>query len=95
MPKNIIICTDGTWDNASEDTNVVKLSRMLLRTSEQVVFYDDGVGVDGTELEKLSGGAFGNGIFQKVKNGYSQIAQVYEVGDAIFLFGFSRGAYTA
>jgi uncharacterized protein (DUF2235 family) len=95
MSKNIIICTDGTWDNASEDTNVVKLSRMLLRTSEQVVFYDDGVGVDGTELEKLSGGAFGNGIFQKVKNGYSQIAQVYEVGDALFLFGFSRGAYTA
>lgn len=95
MPKNIIICTDGTWDNASEDTNVVKMSRMLLRTSQQVVFYDDGVGVDGTPLEKLTGGAFGDGIFQKVKNGYSQIAQVYDQGDNLFLFGFSRGAYTA
>jgi uncharacterized protein (DUF2235 family) len=95
MPKNIIICTDGTWDNATEDTNVVKMSRMLLRTSQQVVFYDDGVGVDGTPLEKLTGGAFGNGIFQKVKNGYSQIAQVYEKDDNLFLFGFSRGAYTA
>jgi uncharacterized protein (DUF2235 family) len=95
MPKNIAICTDGTWDSASEDTNVVKMSRMLLRTSQQVVFYDDGVGVDGTELEKLTGGAFGDGIFQKVKNGYSQIAQVYEAGDSLFLFGFSRGAYTA
>jgi uncharacterized protein (DUF2235 family) len=101
MPKNIILCTDGTWDNKSanpdapEDTNVVKMWRMLLKTSEQVTFYDDGVGVDGTPLEKLTGGAFGDGIFQKVKNGYSQIAQVYEQDDNLFLFGFSRGAYTA
>jgi uncharacterized protein (DUF2235 family) len=95
MPKNIIACTDGTWDNTSDDTNVVMLSRMLLRTSQQVVFYDDGVGVDGTPLEKLTGGAFGDGIFQKVKNGYSQVSQVYEKDDNIFLFGFSRGAYTA
>lgn len=95
MAKNIIVCTDGTWDGASEDTNVVALSRMLLRTADQVVFYDDGVGVDGTPLEKLTGGAFGDGIFQKVKNGYSQVAQVYDAGDNLFLFGFSRGAYTA
>jgi uncharacterized protein (DUF2235 family) len=95
MAKNIIICTDGTWDSASDDTNVVMLSRMLLRTSQQVVFYDDGVGVDGTPLEKLTGGAFGDGIFQKVKNGYSQVAQVYEKDDNLFMFGFSRGAYTA
>jgi uncharacterized protein (DUF2235 family) len=95
MPKNIIVCTDGTWDNASEDTNVVKLSRMLLSGAQQVVSYDDGVGADGTPLEKLTGGAFGDGLLQKVKNGYAQVAQVYEAGDNIFLFGFSRGAYTA
>jgi uncharacterized protein (DUF2235 family) len=41
------------------------------------------------------GGAFGFGLFQKIKDGYSKIAQVYEAGDQIFLFGFSRGAYTA
>jgi uncharacterized protein (DUF2235 family) len=69
MPKNIIICTDGTWDSASDDTNVVKLSRMLINSSQQTVYYDDGVGVDGTPLEKLAGGAFGDGLFQKVKNG--------------------------
>jgi uncharacterized protein (DUF2235 family) len=95
MAKNIILCTDGTWDNTTDGTNVVKMSRMLLRTSQQVVFYDDGVGVDGSELQKLMGGAMGDGIFQKVKNGYSQVAQVYEPGDSLFLFGFSRGAYTA
>ena len=41
------------------------------------------------------GGAFGDGIFQKVKDGYTDIAQVYEQDDRIFIFGFSRGAYTA
>lgn len=95
MPKNIVVCTDGTWDNTTDGTNVVKMSRMLLRTAQQVVFYDDGVGVDGTALQKLMGGAMGDGIFQKVKNGYSQVAQVYEQGDSLFFFGFSRGAYTA
>jgi uncharacterized protein (DUF2235 family) len=95
MPKNIIVCTDGTWDTASEDTNVVKLSRMLINSAQQTVYYDDGVGADGTPLEKLAGGAFGEGLLQKVKNGYAQVAQVYEAGDNIFLYGFSRGAYTA
>jgi uncharacterized protein (DUF2235 family) len=95
MPKNIIVCTDGTWEKASDDTNVVKLSRMLINSSQQVVSYDDGVGADGTLLEELAGGAFGDGILQKVKNGYSQVAQVYEKDDRIFLFGFSRGAYVA
>ena len=95
MPKNIIVCTDGTWENASADTNVVKLSRMLISSAQQVVSYDDGVGADGTPLEKLAGGAFGDGMLQKVKNGYAQVAQVYEAGDQIFLFGFSRGAYAA
>jgi uncharacterized protein (DUF2235 family) len=53
------------------------------------------VGADGTPIEKILGGAFGEGLFQKIKDGYSKIAQVYEVGDRIFLFGFSRGAFTA
>jgi uncharacterized protein (DUF2235 family) len=58
-------------------------------------FYDDGVGADGMPLEKLIGGAIGDGLFQKIKDGYTKISQVYEQGDDIFIFGFSRGAYTA
>jgi uncharacterized protein (DUF2235 family) len=61
----------------------------------QVAFYDDGVGSDGTPFEKLVGGAMGEGLFKKVREGYKQIAGAYAPGDAIFLFGFSRGAYTA
>ncbi|MHB1865533.1 MAG: DUF2235 domain-containing protein [Candidatus Saccharimonadales bacterium] len=95
MSKNIVYCSDGTWDSSANGTNVYKLSKACLTTATQIPYYDDGVGADGTPIEKLLGGAFGTGLFQKIKDGYSKIAQVYEAGDAIFLFGFSRGAYTA
>jgi uncharacterized protein (DUF2235 family) len=95
MSKRIIFCADGTWDSAPNDTNVYKLFKAIPITSAQVAFYDDGVGSDGTPLEKLIGGAFGDGLFQKIKDGYTKIAHVYEQDDEIFIFGFSRGAFTA
>jgi len=95
MNKRIVLCTDGTWDKTSNNTNVYKVSKALSTTADQVGFYDDGVGVDGTPIEKLIGGAFGTGLFKKVKEGYTQVAHLYQQDDAIFLFGFSRGAYTA
>ena len=95
MAKNIIFCADGTWDAPSNETNVVKISRALLNDAQQIVFYDDGVGVDGDPIQKLLGGAFGEGLLGKVRDGYTKIAHVYEADDRIFLFGFSRGAYTA
>jgi len=82
-------------DSVQNDTNVYKLFKAILIASDQVAFYDDGVGSDGTPLEKLTGGAFGDGLFQKIKDGYTKIAHVYDGGDEIFIFGFSRGAYTA
>ncbi|MGD0813575.1 MAG: DUF2235 domain-containing protein [Verrucomicrobiota bacterium] len=95
MSKRIIFCADGTWDSPPNDTNVYKLFKATLITSNQVVFYDDGVGSDGTPLEKLAGAAIGEGIFQKIRDGYTKTAHVYDQGDDIFIFGFSRGAYTA
>jgi uncharacterized protein (DUF2235 family) len=95
MSKRIVLCTDGTWDNTGNDTNVYKVSTGVLNTGDQVAFYDDGVGANGTIIEKLAGGALGAGLFQKIKDGYTQIAHLYEQDDPIFLFGFSRGAYTA
>jgi uncharacterized protein (DUF2235 family) len=53
------------------------------------------VGSDGTHIDKLLGGAFGVGLFQKIKDGYTKIAHVYEQDDEIFIFGFSRGDFTA
>jgi len=61
----------------------------------QIVQYDDGVGADGNILERLLGGAFGAGLFQKIKDGYKFFADNYRPGDLIYIYGFSRGAYTA
>jgi uncharacterized protein (DUF2235 family) len=58
-------------------------------------FYDDGVGANGNPISKILGGAFGTGLWLKIKEGYKKIAHVYEAGDSVFIFGFSRGAYTA
>ena len=95
MSKRIIFCADGTWDGTSNNTNVYKLFNSLLTTADQVPYYDNGVGTDGSSIEHLLGGAFGIGLFQKIKDGYTKIAQAYDAADEIFLFGFSRGAYTA
>lgn len=95
MSKKIIFCADGTWDKPQNATNVYKLYKALATSATQVPYYDDGVGATALPLEHLAGGAFGAGLFQKVKDGYTKIAQVYDEGDEIFVFGFSRGAYTA
>ena len=100
--KNIVFCADGTWchpqDTASvcgADSNVYKLYKSLSITATQLPHYDDGIGADGSLFRRLFDGAFGEGLFQKIKDGYTKIAHDYEDGDAVFLFGFSRGAFTA
>jgi uncharacterized protein (DUF2235 family) len=95
MSKRIVYCADGTWDKASKRTNVYKLYKALLTTADQVPLYDDGVGADGGALVMLLGGAFGTGLWKKIREGYMHIAHVYEQGDEIYIFGFSRGAFTA
>lgn len=95
MSKRIVFCADGTWQAPVNNTNVYRLYKALAVGSDQVTFYDDGVGADATGLNHILQGAFGQGIFQKIQDGYTKIAHVYEPGDEIFLFGFSRGAYTA
>lgn len=95
MSKRIVFCADGTWDTTASHTNVYKLFKALITSSDQMPFYDDGVGADGDPITRLVGGAFGTGLWNKIKDGYKKIAHVYESGDQVFLFGFSRGAFTA
>jgi uncharacterized protein (DUF2235 family) len=102
MTKKIVFCADGTWEHPADpnlveplDTNVYKLYRTLLVSPTQIPHYDDGVGADGNPIDRILGGGMGAGLFQKIKDGYTFIAQSYQLGDEIFLFGFSRGAYTA
>ncbi|MFP5206264.1 MAG: DUF2235 domain-containing protein [Acidobacteriota bacterium] len=96
MPKRIVFCADGTWDDPNSDSNVCQLYNAIENLpGAQVPMYDSGVGANGLGLDKWLGGGLGAGLFQKIKDGYSAIAGHYQPGDLIFLFGFSRGAYTA
>lgn len=99
MSKNIILCSDGTWDKGGDGTpsNVWQLYQTLdLETTEprQVAFYEDGVGTGNFRLFKTLGGAFGFGLRRNVCHLYQHLLNHYEPGDRIYLFGFSRGAYT-
>ncbi len=107
--KNIAIFCDGTWQNLSQrfPTNVTRLARAVAprkpaRGDEpettQVIFYDDGVGVGegvANEATRLIGGALGKGLDRKICEAYEFLCLNYCLGDGVFIFGFSRGAYTA
>lgn len=105
MGKNIIICCDGTGNQFGEqNSNVVKLYRILKKDiHSQIAFYDPGVGTMSDpdlhtpfskKISKLSGLAFGCGLKRNVEEAYSYLMENYQADDKIFLFGFSRGAYT-
>lgn len=99
--KRIIICADGTWNRPEgegykdEPTNVIKFARGIAPTDaqgiKQVVFYDWGIG---SYHSKIRGGGMGSGLDKNIKDGYRFLVHNYEPGDEIYLFGFSRGAYT-
>lgn len=97
----LIICFDGTWntpDNASNPTNVVKLLRAIPSKDDQIrqfVFYDKGVGTTGGFFDKIAGGLFGDGLTANLVDGYRFLANNWQPGDEVYIFGFSRGAYTA
>jgi uncharacterized protein (DUF2235 family) len=106
MPKNIVICCDGTGNEfGTHNSNVVKLySTLIIDGHRQVGYYHPGVGTMGspTSSNKISsawsivmGLAFGAGLLTNVGDAYRYLMNVYEDGDNVYLFGFSRGAYTA
>jgi uncharacterized protein (DUF2235 family) len=106
MNKKLIVCFDGTGNRFGKyNTNVVKLCEVLDRSAEdQVVYYDPGVGTMGDQhaltkvkkaLTRLLGGAIGYGLRQNVAEAYDFLCWHHQPGDEIYLFGFSRGAYTA
>ncbi len=110
MPKNIVICSDGTGNTANKNrgTNVFKIFEAVdLRArkfrpprdktkviEKQVTLYDDGVGSQSFIVFKILGGAFGWGLKRNVKQLYTELARVYKNGDNLYFFGFSRGAFT-
>lgn len=105
--KRIVILCDGTWSRADSrtPTNVVRLARALRGRDDggtvQVPVYVPGVGTgEGVSrtarlLDRAMGGAFGWGLTENMVDAYRHLAFLYEPGDEIHLFGFSRGAFTA
>ncbi|HEY7776604.1 MAG TPA: DUF2235 domain-containing protein [Kineobactrum sp.] len=95
--KHIVICADGTWNDPESEnpTNVLRIARALSPLAagghKQVVFYDWGAG---SYYARVSGGTSGLGMMKNIQDGYRFIVQNYKPGDRLFLFGFSRGAYT-
>lgn len=104
MPKSLVVCCDGTWNTADQaiagrpsPTNVTKLALSIApedsAARRQCVYYHSGVGT--SRWERLSGGAFGVGLSRNVLDAYRFLINNYESRDSLYLFGFSRGAFTA
>jgi len=95
--KRLALFFDGTWNKPENNTNVWRLALMLAESGAddvpQIKFYDEGVGTHW--FDRISGGAFGFGLSENVRRGYRWLMEHYNPGDEIFLFGFSRGAFTA
>jgi uncharacterized protein (DUF2235 family) len=102
--KRLVVCCDGTWNRpdhvdqgVAAPTNVAKLALAVAERDDdgvpQLLHYEAGVGT--RRSERLLGGGFGLGLSRNVRDAYRFLVDAYEPGDELFLFGFSRGAYTA
>lgn len=103
--KRLVVCCDGTWkaENSSTVSNIVKIAQTVRMEApgpngssiRQQVIYVSGPGARGFTADRLIGGAFGLGLEANLSAAYWQLAVNWEPDDEIFVFGFSRGAYTA
>lgn len=102
--RTLVALCDGTANHLGADlSNVTRLFRCLHRDEHQRVFYNPGVGTIGgdmwwAERARRAKATFeqvtGNAIDRDILSIYRFLSEAYEPGDRIFLFGFSRGAYT-
>jgi uncharacterized protein (DUF2235 family) len=99
--RRIAVFCDGTWNSpVSKDhhTNVYKLFAAVRPQGadgiEQVAQYHDGIGTSGGSLRRAFAGATGYGLSSNIRAAYRRLAETFQVGDELFLFGFSRGAFT-
>ena len=97
--RRLVFCFDGTWNtlDAPNPTNVVIVAESITPMGKggvpQIIHYDPGVGTG--HDDKWKGGLLGEGLIDKIADAYTFLIFNYEVGDEIFVFGFSRGAFTA
>ncbi|MDI5919493.1 DUF2235 domain-containing protein [Halomonas sp. LR5S13] len=95
--QRLILLFDGTWNDPQDRTNIYRLARDIHDHDDhgirQRFFYEPGVGT--RQWERVVGGAFGLGLSRNLQKGYDWLVRHYLDDSQIFVFGFSRGAYTA
>jgi len=97
--KRLVFCFDGTWNrlDATTPTNVVITAESVVPTAKdgtaQLIWYDQGVGTG--KADRWTGGLLGAGVEPIMADAYRALIFNYTPGDDIYVFGFSRGAYTA
>jgi len=97
--KRLVFCFDGTWNRLDSEcpTNVVITAESTLPlaadNTAQLIYYDEGVGTG--KWDRIRGGMFGAGLVQNLADAYRFLIFNHTPGDEIYVFGFSRGAYTA
>ena len=97
MSKNIVLLSDGTGQRGGVgyETNVWSLYNSIVHDDpNQLICYDDGVGSQKSRVQKILGGMTAFGLAQNVRNLYTFLIRHWEPEDRIYLFGFSRGAFT-
>jgi len=94
--QRLILLFDGTWNDPEDQTNVFRLAGRICEHDgemRQRFYYDTGVGTG--KFDRFTGGVFGSGLSENLLQGYEWLAKRFSHEDEIWVFGFSRGAYTA
>jgi uncharacterized protein (DUF2235 family) len=98
MGRKIILLSDGTGNSADKErrTNVFRVFESVdLLGSNQVAYYDDGVGTSAFEPAAILGGTFGYGLKRNVIDLYKFACRNFRsAADEMFCFGSGRGAFT-
>jgi uncharacterized protein (DUF2235 family) len=101
IKQRLVVCLDGTWNKQDDSTNVLHHFALALNGASsdrggqaiQSKHYLAGVGTG--VLDRISGGGFAFGLEANVRAAYDWLVENYRDDDEIYIFGFSRGAYTA
>ncbi len=95
--RRLAVFLDGTWNTVNDNTNVWRLKSLLASAGSdglhQLAYYHKGVGT--TYGSYARGGMFGYGLNDEIIRAYEWLIDNYNPDDQLFIFGFSRGAYTA
>lgn len=105
-PRSPLFHSDKGWEkqglfskDVQQPSNVTRMSRSFRKhcsnRTVQIIYYQAGVGTGTTLSDTITGGVFGTGVAENIREAYSFICANWDDGDEIVLVGFSRGAFTA